>query len=176
MLQRCRQIEVRAFLEVERVGYNPLVVSRAKRDPHRTVDRHRQHEAVVVVGVVADEIDAARRAREVVRSYLRIVARTRRPLGQRYRCSRRRSWAAHGPLMAHVPVVHLGQSTADVGLPLRASGLVAARRASRSRRGISGSWPSGAAADRSACGDAIPDAARRRWATGEFRRSTERRS
>ena len=41
-------------------------VVRTRRERHSDVaiDRHRQHEAVVVVGVLADEVDAAGRDRE----------------------------------------------------------------------------------------------------------------
>ena len=47
----------------------PVVGPRRERQRDAAVDRHRQHEAVVVIGMLADEIDASRRvgdARRVV--------------------------------------------------------------------------------------------------------------
>ena len=40
------------------------VASRTECDPDPAVDRHREHEAIVVVGVVADEVHATGGARE----------------------------------------------------------------------------------------------------------------
>ena len=42
---------------------NPLVVAMRRGDDALAVDRHRQHEAFVVVGVVAHEVDATRSAK-----------------------------------------------------------------------------------------------------------------
>jgi len=43
------------------------VAARPQRDPHRSIDGQRQDEAVVVVGVLADQIDPARRANHPLR-------------------------------------------------------------------------------------------------------------
>src|SRR5688500_7132880 len=43
---------------------NPAIATRPKGDPDRAIDRHREHEAVVVVGVIADEVHAPRTARD----------------------------------------------------------------------------------------------------------------
>jgi hypothetical protein len=47
--------------ELERVRTHMCVIASTQSDPQLTVDRDRQHEAVVVVGVLANEVDAPRR-------------------------------------------------------------------------------------------------------------------
>ena len=45
--------------EVERARLDPVPGQRLRRDRHAAVDRERQREAVVVVGVLADQVHAA---------------------------------------------------------------------------------------------------------------------
>ena len=49
---------------VERVHHDARIDAAAQRDRDLAVDGHRQHEAVVVVGVLADQVDATRRANQ----------------------------------------------------------------------------------------------------------------
>jgi hypothetical protein len=51
------------FLQIERVHPHRAVSARPQRNPRSAVDSQRQHEAVVVVGVFADQVDTPRRAR-----------------------------------------------------------------------------------------------------------------
>jgi hypothetical protein len=44
------------------MAYHPAVASRPGRNPDRSVNRHRQHKAVVVIGVFPNQVDPARRA------------------------------------------------------------------------------------------------------------------
>ena len=45
-----------------RMHHDRPIVPRRRGDPGRSIERHRHHESVVVIGVLADQIDAARRA------------------------------------------------------------------------------------------------------------------
>ena len=55
-------VAVRAGVPVEPVDFDDVVRPRRRVHDALEVDRHRQDKAVVVVGVVADQVDAARRA------------------------------------------------------------------------------------------------------------------
>ena len=52
------------LLLVERQRVHLTVIARSGGDPGVAVDGHRQHEAIVVIGVFADQVDPAGRARE----------------------------------------------------------------------------------------------------------------
>ena len=54
----------RARREVDRVDDDPIVGAGAERDEHVAIDRERQAQPVLVVGVVADQVDPARRPHE----------------------------------------------------------------------------------------------------------------
>ena len=56
------------FAVLARADHDPLVVSRRRGDPRRSIDRHRHDEAVVVVGVLADQVHATRRVVQPRRS------------------------------------------------------------------------------------------------------------
>ena len=56
------QAELDRVIEVERVSAHRAVAARAPGEPHVTVDGGGQHKAVVVVGVLSDQVDAPRRA------------------------------------------------------------------------------------------------------------------
>jgi hypothetical protein len=53
----------------QRASRGRQIRSLAQRDPDRAIDRHRQHKTVVVIGVFADEVDAARRAHDRCRRF-----------------------------------------------------------------------------------------------------------
>ena len=55
-------VAVRAGVPVEPVDFDDVVCPRRRVHDALEVDRHRQDQSVVVVGVVADQVDAARRA------------------------------------------------------------------------------------------------------------------
>ena len=53
-------IELADFLVVDRVDIHAAVASRPQGDPGGPIDGQRQHEAVVVIGVLADQVDSPR--------------------------------------------------------------------------------------------------------------------
>ena len=59
------QGELAAVVHIEGDGVDALVGARTQRDPGGAVDGQGEDEAVVVVGVLADEVDASRRADDV---------------------------------------------------------------------------------------------------------------
>src|SRR5687768_9175140 len=60
---------------------NPAIATRPKGDPDRAIDRHREDKAVVVVGVIADEVHASRTARDERRGCaMPLRERTHHPL------------------------------------------------------------------------------------------------
>jgi hypothetical protein len=56
--------DLAGFAEDHRVHAQPPIGPRNTGDPRAAVDRHRQHPTVVVVGVLADQVDAPRRHRD----------------------------------------------------------------------------------------------------------------
>ncbi len=55
------EVEGVALPEIQRVDRHLPVARRPQRDPGRPINGHRQHEAIVVIGVLADQVDAAGR-------------------------------------------------------------------------------------------------------------------
>jgi hypothetical protein len=64
LLAELPEIELARLVEVERRGDDAPVRPGPERDPGRPVDGHREHEAVVVVRVLADQVHAPRRAHD----------------------------------------------------------------------------------------------------------------
>src|ERR1043166_9298035 len=61
-LWRARQIHRRFFFESVGVNSQDAIVTPGHGDVGREIDRHRHYETFVVVGVLADQINATRRA------------------------------------------------------------------------------------------------------------------
>ena len=53
------QRELARLVVVDRVHHDSPIAARPQGDPHRPVDGQRQHEAVVIVGVLPDEVDSS---------------------------------------------------------------------------------------------------------------------
>ena len=53
-------VELAGFLVVDRVDLHAAVAARPQGDPGGPIDGQRQHEAVVVIGVLADQVDSPR--------------------------------------------------------------------------------------------------------------------
>ena len=139
-----REREGVVLAEVERAGLDPVAVESARGDGDAALDRERQREAAVVVGVLADQVDAAGAARRdpLTPSRARI---TRDRLGARRRSagSGGRACAATAP---SVPEPANGsrhrspgrdeactkRRTSALGLLRRVAGLLAARWGRRS--------------------------------------------
>ena len=52
--------ELGGLVVIDRIDDDAAVVARPQSDPNRPIDGQRQHEAVVVVGMLADQIDPTR--------------------------------------------------------------------------------------------------------------------
>ena len=61
---RLVQTELRAFAQVERIGAHPVRAVEPDRCDNPLIDRPREDEAPVVVRVLADQVDAARRGEQ----------------------------------------------------------------------------------------------------------------
>ena len=59
---QARAIEFQGRVVIEGMQHDAPVGARAQRDPSRPVDCHRQDKPVVVVGMLADQVDASRGA------------------------------------------------------------------------------------------------------------------
>jgi hypothetical protein len=65
-LGRPRMIEIELLSLLEALGddADPAIASFRRGDDRAAIDRHRQREAVVVIGVLADQVDATRRGED----------------------------------------------------------------------------------------------------------------
>ena len=139
--------DVRRFGGVARVQHHTVAAALA-RDRRSTVDRHRHDQAARVVGVVADQVHAARRAGELITPTLIATPRPR-PLG--------------GTGLKYTPAAELagGDEREHPGRRATATrgARAAAGRATRRRRTVAG----GTTACRApACRQAVEPAERRR--------------
>src|SRR5690606_34313114 len=58
------RVEAMMRLEVHRMHFDGAVPPGAQRDPHGAFDRHGEHETIIVVGMLADQVDPPRRSNE----------------------------------------------------------------------------------------------------------------
>src|SRR5262249_56211431 len=72
---------------VARADDEHSVLARRGGDPRRSIERHRQHESVVVIGVLADQVHASRRAVQPWRTAERRLELAREIAGDDHRGS-----------------------------------------------------------------------------------------
>ena len=92
------ELEADTAPEVGRVDHHAVVGPALAQHAYLAVDRHREHKAVIIVGVLADEVDTARRPRHehVAFAARERLAEQRHQIGHRIAVRDCRPARAHG--------------------------------------------------------------------------------